>query len=111
MKLEEFGMFCLGIFLFSQLNLAWYWFFILLLLPDIGMIGFLINPKIGSYTYNLLHHKAVAIAVLLLGIYFDKNILLLAGIIMFSHSSLDRILGYGLKYQDEFTNTHLGRIG
>jgi hypothetical protein len=30
---------------------------------------------------------------------------------LFCHSSLDRVLGYGLKYPDAFQNTHLGRIG
>lgn len=35
----------------------------------------------------------------------------LAGAILFAHSSLDRILGYGLKHFDSFRNTHLGTIG
>ena len=26
-------------------------------------------------------------------------------------SSLDRVFGYGLKHEDAFRNTHLGRIG
>lgn len=30
---------------------------------------------------------------------------------MLAHSSLDRVLGYGLKYPDSFSHTHLGRIG
>jgi hypothetical protein len=64
-KLEELGMLGLGIFLFSQLPYAWWWFIVLLLTPDIGMIGYLINPKIGAMTYNLLHHKLIAIAIYL----------------------------------------------
>ena len=31
--------------------------------------------------------------------------------ILFGHSSFDRVLGYGLKHEDAFQNTHLGRIG
>ncbi|MEJ7830333.1 MAG: DUF4260 family protein [Segetibacter sp.] len=76
LKLEEGAIFLLCIFLFSKLNFAWWWFPALLLLPDIGMIGYTINPKIGAY-----------------------------------HISLDRVLGYGLKYNDSFSNTHLGVIG
>jgi hypothetical protein len=30
---------------------------------------------------------------------------------LFGHSSFDRVLGYGLKHEDAFQNTHLGRIG
>jgi hypothetical protein len=33
------------------------------------------------------------------------------GLILLGHSSLDRALGYGLKYPDAFQNTHLGIIG
>jgi hypothetical protein len=36
---------------------------------------------------------------------------MLAGTILLGHSSLDRVLGYGLKYPDSFQNTHLGVIG
>ena len=30
---------------------------------------------------------------------------------LFGHSSFDRIMGYGLKHEDAFQNTHLGKIG
>jgi hypothetical protein len=35
----------------------------------------------------------------------------IAGIILFTHISFDRVLGYGLKYSDSFHNTHMGIIG
>jgi hypothetical protein len=31
--------------------------------------------------------------------------------ILLDHYSLDRVLGYGLKHEDAYQNTHLGRIG
>lgn len=30
---------------------------------------------------------------------------------LLGHSSFDRVLGYSLKHEDAFQNTHLGRIG
>ena len=30
---------------------------------------------------------------------------------LFGHSSFDRVFGYGLKHENAFQNTHLGRIG
>jgi hypothetical protein len=36
---------------------------------------------------------------------------MLAGIILFAHSSMDRLFGYGLKYFTGFSDTHLGKIG
>jgi len=111
LKLEELGMFILGIFLFTQLSYAWWWFLVLILLPDIGMLGYLISTKVGAIAYNICHHKGFAIVIYLMGIYFDIELLKLIGIILFSHASLDRIFGYGLKFKDDFKNTHLGEIG
>lgn len=110
LKLEELFQLILGIYLFSTLSYAWWWFLILILLPDIGMLGYLINTKIGAITYNIFHHKGLAILIFLSGIYFKIEVMLLLGIILFSHASLDRIFGYGLKYTDHFKNTHLGSL-
>lgn len=110
LKLEELAQMLFGIFLFSQLNFAWWWFLVLILTPDIGMLGYIINTKIGAYTYNLFHHKGIALAILIFGMYQQIEYLELAGIILFSHSAMDRMLGYGLKYVDSFKNTHLGKL-
>lgn len=110
-QLEELAMFLLGIYLFNQLPYTWWWFLILLLLPDIGMIGYIFNNKIGAYTYNLTHHKLIALTMYVLGLINNVGIIQLIGIILFAHSSLDRMLGYGLKYEKGFKYTHLGNIG
>ncbi len=104
-------MFVLGIFMFGLLGYQWWWFLALILVPDIGMLGYLFSSKIGAITYNLFHHKGLAILLYFLGMYFSLPIIQLAGIILFSHSSLDRVLGYGLKYDKGFKHTHLGEIG
>lgn len=110
LKLEEVAQFFLGVFLFSQLDFAWWWFAALLLLPDIGMLGYLANPKWGAITYNITHHKGLAIVVLLLGYTLGNEIVTLTGIILFSHAAMDRVFGYGLKYFDHFKHTHLGNL-
>ena len=75
------------------------------------MLGYLAGNKAGAYIYNLFHHRALAIAVYLLGIYMESEAVQLAGVILFSHSSMDRMFGYGLKYEKGFKFTHLGEIG
>ncbi len=111
LKIEELAQFILGIVLFSLLDFSWWWFPALILIPDIGMLGYLINSRIGAATYNIFHHKGIAIGVMLAGYYLSMPILSLAGIILFSHSAMDRMFGYGLKFADSFNNTHLGTIG
>ncbi|HZH69245.1 MAG TPA: DUF4260 domain-containing protein [Flavobacteriaceae bacterium] len=110
LKLEELALFLLGVFIFSQLPFAWWWFLVLILAPDIGMIGYAFGNKIGAFTYNLFHHRGIAIAVYLAGIYFQSDITQLIGTILFSHAAMDRIFGYGLKYDKGFKFTHLGEL-
>jgi len=110
-QLEEAAMFALGIYGFSFLPFAWWWFLALLLLPDLAMIGYLAGNRAGAWLYNIAHHKGIAIAVYILGVYSGNVNIQLAGIILFAHSSMDRILGYGLKYEKGFKFTHLGEIG
>ncbi len=111
LRLEELAMFLLGIYLFSQLPYAWWWFPALLLTPDIGMLGYLVNPQIGALTYNPFHHKGIAILMFMAGVWMGIDALQLVGLILFAHASMDRMLGYGLKYSDSFWHTHLGMIG
>ena len=110
-KLEEVFMFGLSIFLFSRLDYAWWWYPLLIFAPDLSMIGYLGGTKLGAAVYNFVHHKAVGISVFVLGIILVSQPLQLIGLILFGHSSMDRILGYGLKYPDAFEHTHLGMIG
>jgi hypothetical protein len=110
-KLEELGLFILGIYFFSQLNYAWWWFLVLILVPDFSMIGYVFGYKVGALCYNVVHHRGIAIAVYLVGIYFSNTAIQVSGVILFAHSSMDRLFGYGLKYESGFKFTHLGEIG
>ena len=110
LKLEELFMFGLSIFLFSKLDFAWWWYPVLLLAPDLSIIGYLISPQIGAVIYNFGHHKALGISIFIIGITLVSQPLQLAGLILFGHSSMDRMLGFGLKYSDSFQHTHLETI-
>ena len=110
-KLEELGLFLFGIYLFNQLDYAWWWFLVLIFAPDLSMIGYAFGNKSGAFLYNLVHHRGIAIIIYLAGIYFSDNVIQLTGIILFTHCSLDRMMGYGLKYETGFKFTHLEEIG
>ena len=109
--LEELFLVVLCLFLFRDLGYAWWWFAVFFFAPDLSMIGYVGGPGVGAFTYNLVHHKAVAITVYLAGALAGNAPLQFAGLILLAHSSFDRVLGYGLKYPDAFAHTHLGMIG
>lgn len=96
-RLEEIALVVLSLYLFLELDFAWWWFPLLFFVPDVSLIGYLFNPKAGAFTYNFIHHKALAVSLYLLGAVMQLHALELAGVVMFGHSSLDRVLGFGLQ--------------
>lgn len=111
LKLEEAAQLCLCLFLLYDLQSPWWCYALLVIGPDIGMLGYLGGNKSGAFTYNLLHHKGLAVAFVLTGCILPDMGLLLTGIILLGHSSMDRMFGYGLKTSEGFAFTHLGKIG
>lgn len=112
LKLEEAALFLLAMLMFrQQTDYAWWLFAACLLLPDLSMIGYAAGPKTGAYVYNFFHHKGVALLTYFIGTYFILDWLVFTGIILFAHSSMDRVFGYGLKFITGFSDTHLGKIG
>lgn len=89
---------------------AWLWV-ILFFAPDVSMLGYLANAKTGAICYNLFHHKGIAVVLTGIGYFLQQELLISIGILLFAHAAFDRIWGYGLKFSDSFSNTHLGIIG
>jgi hypothetical protein len=111
-RAEEVAMTAMGIYLLSIHNLhlaTWIWFFIFFS-PDVSMLGYVVNPKVGAMAYNMFHHKGIAIACMATGYFTEVEVLLSIGILLFTHASFDRIIGYGLKYVTSFNDTHLGKL-
>lgn len=118
LKLEELAQFCLVLLGLYAAHMSWWVFLLVLIGPDISMLGYLVNTRAGAVCYNLFHHKGVAILFIisaqlmrygLIGNFSGE--LMAIGLILYGHASLDRIFGYGLKFGDSFQHTHLGWIG
>jgi len=111
LKSEEAFIFLASLFAFTFLDISWWWFVGCLLLPDISMVGYLHNTKTGAWLYNFFHHRGIALLVAFSGYQMHNNWIIFAGLILFAHASMDRMFGYGLKYEKGFKFTHLGEIG
>jgi hypothetical protein len=113
LKLEELAQLSLAILgLYVQpIHFSWWLWPIIFFAPDLGMLGYLINTTVGAVTYNLTHHKLIAVLFIVTGYFLAQPVLTLTGLLIYGHSSFDRVLGYGLKYTDNFKHTHLGWLG
>ena len=111
LRLEEFALLILAVYLNTSLPYTWWVYWAWFLAPDLSMVGYAVNTKVGAVCYNVVHHKGVAVLCYLAGIYFQNPAIQLAGLVLLGHSSFDRVVGYGLKHSDDFKHTHLGWIG
>ena len=78
--------------------------------PDLFMLGYLANVRVGAASYNSAHTLAGPAALLILGWLLPAPQLLPYVLIWLSHIGFDRMLGYGLKYPTQFKDTHLQHV-
>lgn len=111
LRAEAVALFVSGVLLYLQLGGEPWWLLLLLLVPDVSMLGYLGGPRLGALTYNLVHNLVIGLAALAIGWFAAIAPLALAGAVLVAHVGMDRSLGYGLKLPTDFKDTHLGRIG
>jgi hypothetical protein len=92
-------------------NPNWVLFAVLLLSPDLAMLGYLRGPRIGAITYNLAHLSILPLALGTFGLLTANPLALQLALIWFAHIGMDRAFGYGLKLETGFSDTTLGKIG
>jgi Domain of unknown function (DUF4260) len=110
-RLEGLVVFIAGLCGWLFWGASWWLFLLLLLTPDLSMLGYLLNARVGAALYNLVHSYPLAAVLLTAGLWFGVPLLSFAAVIMLAHIGWDRMLGYGLKFPSSFHDTHLGRIG
>lgn len=111
LQVEGACIFSSTIWAFSRLHQPWWTFAGLLLVPDLGMAGYLANTSIGAALYNSVHTETPPILLLCTALARNNNALTGLALCWLAHIGMDRMLGYGLKYGTGFTHTHLGIFG
>jgi hypothetical protein len=109
-RIEGFAYLSAGTAAYNTYFDNWWLFAALFLYPDIGMLGYAVNSRMGAICYNLFHHLLSVLVLVALGYFADVDWLIMLGVIMLAHIGFDRVLGYGLKYPDAFKNTHLDKF-
>ncbi|WP_091139042.1 DUF4260 domain-containing protein [Microvirga guangxiensis] len=111
LRLEGLALFLLGTWFFSQSGLSWWLYILLFFSPDLSFAGYMAGPKAGSAIYNAAHTTLGPALLAGLGLVLNIPLFLGLAAIWAAHIGFDRVVGYGLKYETAFSDTHLGRIG
>ncbi|MDG4883504.1 DUF4260 domain-containing protein [Mesorhizobium sp. WSM4884] len=100
-----------AVIVYAMTGVSWWLFALLILAPDLSMLGYLAGPRVGAVAYNALHILIAPLVLVLAGVLFAGPIATAVALIWIAHIAIDRALGYGLKLSTGFQDTHLGRIG
>ena len=111
LRLEGAAVFVASLYAYGTRDASWLALPFALFLPDLFMVGYLSSTRLGATLYNLGHTYVVPALLALASLPTHEWTLLTVACVWTAHIGMDRALGYGLKYPDAFTNTHLGRIG
>lgn len=89
---------------------SWWLFALLLLAPDVSMLGYLAGRGVGAAVYNVFHSYPLPAVLGGFGLLAGSPLAVAGALVWFAHIGMDRTLGYGLKYDTGFKDTHLGRV-
>src|SRR4051812_43328626 len=97
LQAEEVAITAVAIYFLTihSLGLSFWLWTPLFLSPDISMMGYLVNNRVGAFTYNLFHHRGLGLLIAATGFLLHHELMTSIGILLFAHSSFDRMFGYG----------------
>lgn len=110
LKAEGLAVFALSSLVYFLSGAPWWLYLVLILAPDLAMLGYLAGPTAGARIYNLAHTYIAPAILFVIGAILASPAIAVA-VIWCAHIGMDRMMGYGLKYPTAFADTHLGAIG
>lgn len=110
LRVEGAAVLLLAALAYGQIPGNWILFVVLLLAPDVGMLGYLRGTTLGAATYNLFHTYALPALLVAWWTLAGDLVALTLGLIWAAHIGMDRMIGFGLKYPSAFKDTHLNRV-
>jgi uncharacterized protein DUF4260 len=111
LRFEGIALVVAALFFYAHRDFSWALFAALFLAPDLSFAAYLFDSRTGALAYNIMHSTLGPLCLGTFGVMLTQPIALAIAAIWFAHIGFDRALGYGLKYSDSFSHTHLGPIG
>jgi Domain of unknown function (DUF4260) len=111
LRIEAACVLTIAVWAYALHGAGWAAFAWCFLIPDLSFLGYLVGRRVGATCYNIAHSVVGPIALLAVALLTEQSVAMSACLIWFAHVGFDRMLGYGLKYESGFHDTHLGRIG
>jgi Domain of unknown function (DUF4260) len=111
LRIEGATLLALAVYLYARLDQGWVPFAVLILAPDVSILGYAGGNRLGAIVYNAFHTYLPPALLAAVAVATASSFWVGVALVWFAHIGMDRALGYGLKHLDGFRHTHLGWIG
>ena len=87
---------------YSTTGQPWWLVPLTVFVPDLLMVGYFGGTRLGARVYNLAHSTSLPAALVGIGFWQSQPLAVALALIWLAHIGVDRLVGYGLKYDDHF---------
>jgi hypothetical protein len=110
LRAEGLTLFATALLLYATTHQPWWLVPAVILLPDLFMVGYLGGSRLGAAVYNVGHSYPLPALMSLAGLAGHHPLVLALGLLWLAHIGMDRLAGFGLKYDSGFQRTHLSGL-
>jgi hypothetical protein len=111
LRVEAAALLVTAVYLYARYGNGWLLFALVILAPDLSIVGYVAGPRTGAIVYNIGHTTVLPLGLALGGVIGSSALVLSVALVWLAHIGMDRMMGFGLKRTSGFGDTHLGRIG
>jgi hypothetical protein len=110
LRLEGLAVFFGALVVYFDADFGWLLLVLLILAPDLSMLGYLGGRTVGAVSYDVAHTYVLPVALGVAGVVAGSETAPQIALVWLAHIGIDRFLGYGLKYPTHFRDSHLQRV-
>ena len=110
LQLEGLAAFALATTFYAGQHLHWWLYAVLFFAPDLSMLGYAFGRRVGALIYNLGHTYTLPAGLIGIGAILHSGPGVAVGLTWCAHIGFDRMIGFGLKYDSGFKDTHLQKV-
>jgi hypothetical protein len=110
LQLEGLAAFSMATVFYAGQHFSWWLYGALFFVPDLFMLGYLVNLRFGALIYNIGHTYIVPALLIGASGVLHSSLVFAVALIWCAHIGFDRMIGYGLKCDSGFKDTHFQKL-
>jgi uncharacterized protein DUF4260 len=97
LRAEGACLLALSVLLYWINGASWVLFALLVLVPDLSLLGYAVGQRVGAATYNAFHAYPLPAILAAFGLLGGSTLAMAVALIWLAHIGMDRTLGFRLK--------------